>query len=198
LKITILDGALDSSPRFWSNYMRELVGVLEENGSTVAHIPLKDRIIDHCTGCFKCWVQAPGVCIITDDSQAVNRKIINSDFVLWASPMVMGFASFMLKKTIDRMIPLVHPYLVFEGGEIHHLARYKKYPLFGLLLQPEKHDCVENIVVTQRIFARTARNIKSRLAFAFTTDAPASETAQRIINAENERFHSPPISAINR
>ncbi len=39
-----------------------------------------------------------------------------------------------------------------------------------------------------QIFARTALNIKSRLAFAVTTEEPVQKTAARIENLENERY----------
>ena len=46
----------------------------------------------------------------------------------WASRRAL------LKRAADQMIPLVHPYIVIEGGEMHHRARYERYPLMGLLL----------------------------------------------------------------
>ena len=115
--------------------------------------------------------------------------MINSDFVLFASPLVMGFPTSILKKKMDRMIPLIHPYLQIVRGETHHLPRYGHYPLFGLLLQPESADTEENISIVSQIFARTALNIKSRLAFAVTTEEPIRKTTARIENLENERYN---------
>jgi len=44
-----------------------------------------------------------------------------------------------------------------------------------------------------QIFARTALNIKSRLAFAVTTEEPLQKTTARIENLENEHFNPNPI-----
>ena len=133
MKIVILDGALENTPKNWSEYLSGLTAALKGNDHQVNHFLLKDQDIHHCTGCFKCWVQTPGMCVFDDDSREINRAVINSDFVLFASPLVMGFSTSVLKKKMDRMIPLVHPYLDIVEGEIHHLPRYDRYPLFGLL-----------------------------------------------------------------
>ena len=188
MKIVILDGALENTPKNWEAYLSGLIATLKRNNHQVNHFLLKDNDIHHCEGCFKCWVQTPGKCEFDDDSRVINRAISNSDFVLFASPLVMGFPTSILKKKMDRMIPLVHPYSEIVQGEMHHIHRYEKYPLFGLLLQPESADTEENISIVSQIFARTALNIKSRLTFSVTTEEPTQKTAALIENLENERY----------
>ena len=111
MNITILDGALANTPASWKKYLTSLVVLLEKKDHSVNHVKLIEKKLSHCTGCFKCWVQTPGICTILDDNQEINRTIINSAFVLFASPLVLGFPTAILKKKMDRMIPLVHPYL---------------------------------------------------------------------------------------
>ena len=188
MKIVILDGALENTPQNWNAYLSDLVLTLRKKDHQVNHFILKDNDIHHCAGCFKCWVQTPGMCVFDDDSREINRVIINSDFVLFASPLVMGFPTSVLKKKMDRMIPLVHPYSEIVLGETHHIHRYVKSPLFGLLLQPESADTKENIPIVSQVFARTALNIKSRLAFTVTTEESVRKTAARIENLENEHY----------
>ena len=147
MKIVILDGASENTPKKWEAYLRGLIATLKRNNHQVNHFLLKDDDIHHCEGCFKCWVQTPGKCEFDDDSREINRAMINSDFVLFASPLVMGFPSSMLKKKMDRTIPLIHPYFSVVNGEMHHLSRYDRYPIFGLLLQPEITDSEENISI---------------------------------------------------
>ena len=193
MKITILDGALTSTPGSWKTYLHGLNTALETNGHTVNHIKLIEKDLSHCTGCFECWVQTPGICTIVDDNQEINRTIINSDLVLFASPLVMGFVTSALKKKMDRMIPLVHPYLMVEHGELHHLPRYQKYPLFNLLVQPEKADGGDTLAIVTQLFSRTARNIKSRLAFSATTAEPIQKIVERIENSDQENYRFEPI-----
>ena len=183
MKITILDGQNTKENAAWVAYMRDLVGQLQNKGHAVQHIVLMDKNIHTCTGCFGCWVKTPGMCVIADDSQEINRAMIQSDFVLWASPLSMGFPSTYLKTKMDRSIPLVHPYFEVVNDEAHHLPRYEKYPVFGLLLQPGEQDDAENVDIVSQIFTRTALNIKSWLAFADTTDLDVKALAAKIENA---------------
>jgi len=88
-----------------------------------------------------------------------------------------------LKRATDQMIPLIHPYFVMEHGEVHHLARYKKYPLFGLLLGPESDTDAEDIEITTAMWKRLARNLKSRLVFTAVAERPAQEVAYELIAA---------------
>jgi multimeric flavodoxin WrbA len=198
MKVTILDGQDSKENTTWVSYMQVLVAQLQNKGHDVQHIVLMDKNIHTCTGCFGCWVKTPGTCVIADDSQAINREVIHSDFVLWASPLVMGFPSALLKTKMDRSIPLVHPYFEVVNDEAHHLARYEKYPVFGLLLQPGKQDDAETVEIVSQIFVRTALNIKSWLAFAETTDLGVKEVAEKIENARQLKVVSqhPPKPAM--
>ncbi len=194
MKIVILDGKTNSPDRSWGDYLAKLVEMLTRNEHEVSHFILKDMTIRHCTGCFGCWVKTPGLCVIKDDMDEINRQAIHADFVLWASPLVLGFPSYYLKRTMDRSIPLVHPYITAVNGEAHHLARYDRYPVFGLLVQPGAHDDQAQIDIVGRIFARTALNIKSKLVFNETTDLPAVELADRIVSNRDLEFQPGPAT----
>ena len=74
------------------------------------------------------------------------------------------------------MIPLAHPYIEIEGGEMHHMRRYERYPQIGLLLSPGADTDAEDIEITRTMWARMARNLKS--ALAFTTIAPATSAKE--------------------
>lgn len=180
MKIVILDGQTQLENKRWDEYISTLVERLNQNKHQVAHFILKDMNIHHCSGCFGCWVKTPGQCVHKDDANEIARQVIQADFVLWASPLVLGFPSFHLKRIMDRSIPLVHPYFEVVEGEAHHLARYKKYPVFGLLMKPGESDDAEQLDLVKRIFARTALNIKSKLAFAETTDLPADVLVEKM------------------
>ena len=95
----------------------------------------------------------------------------------------MGFTTALLKRAADQMLPLIHPYFVIEGGEMHHRARYNRYPLMGLLLGPgpDTHD--EDIAITERMWSRMARNMKSRLVFTAVADRVPEEVAHDLAAA---------------
>ncbi len=180
MNVTILNGNPHADNLQFEEYLKRLHAELEKGGSHVAALTLREMKIRHCTGCWGCWVKTPGECLAKDDSADVCRAVINADWVIFASPMVMGFPSTLLKKTVDKLIPLVHPYIVVEGGEAHHQARYPSYPAFGLLLEREPSGDEEDIAITSTIFSRTARNIKSSLKFTRLTNQPVAEVAHEI------------------
>jgi multimeric flavodoxin WrbA len=128
-------------------------------------------------------VKTPGECVKRDDSALVCRAAIESDLLLFASPMKMGFTSALLKRATDQMIPLISPYFVIEGGEVHHLQRYAKRPLYGLLLGAESDTDAEDIEITTAMWSRLARNLDTRLVFTAIAERSAEEVAHELIAA---------------
>ncbi|RAK05265.1 NADPH-dependent FMN reductase [Halanaerobium saccharolyticum] len=94
----------------------------------VEEILLKEKEIADCLGLFKCWVKTPGICIIDDYGRKTAAKLINSELVVFLTPVTFGSYSYQLKKALDRMIPLISPYFKKIEGEFHHRKRYSKYP----------------------------------------------------------------------
>ncbi|MGO8759144.1 MAG: NAD(P)H-dependent oxidoreductase [Terracidiphilus sp.] len=179
MRITILNGEPDAASAF-DAYQCALTCRLHALGHTVEKLDLRALDLKGCTGCFNCWIKTPGECSKSDDSATVRRAVMNCDLVLLAAPITMGFTTALLKRAADQMIPLIHPYFVVEGGELHHRARYARYPKFGLLLcaTPDTDD--EDIEIATAMWRRMARNMKSRLAFATVVDRPAEEVANEI------------------
>jgi multimeric flavodoxin WrbA len=105
----LLKRCVGKSPNFFNKYLKDLALSLQKEGNTVNHFQLSNMKLSHCIGCFKCWVQASGQCATADEIQEISRTTINSNVVLLASLLVMGFVTALRKKNMDRMIPLVHP-----------------------------------------------------------------------------------------
>ena len=185
MRITILNGNPDASNTAFDDYLERLSGVLVSDQHEVTVLELREMDIKYCTGCFGCWVKTPGECVVADDSHDVCRAVINANFALWASPVIMGFYSALLKKVTDKFIPLVQPYIVVDQYEAHHLARYDKYPLVGLLF--DKGDDADNkdIEIISDIHGRTALNFKSKLSFTKLTLDSVEEVAREITDAVN-------------
>lgn len=183
MKITILNGSPAEENSVLDDYLHKLHNIIIANGKVCEILTLRDLKADFCTGCWSCWVKTPGLCIFDDDSHIVCRAVINADFVLFASPVIMGFYSAVLKKFMDKMIPLVHPYVTVHRGEAHHRHRYapRDYPLGGLLLEKTPGTDDEDIAIIQAVHARTMLNLKSRNVFTMLTDQPAEEVADAIL-----------------
>ena len=179
MRITILNGEPDPSSVF-QEYLRDFAGHLASLRHRVTSLELRRLDLKGCSGCWSCWVKTPGECAKRDDSALVCRAVLDSDRIVLASPMLMGFTSELLKRATDQMIPLVHPYFILDGDEIHHRARYPSYPDFGLLLSAGPDADAEDLEITKAIWSRTARNLKFRVAFLAVADRPPRELANEI------------------
>jgi len=180
MKITILNG--NPQDRAFDAYIKQTQALLKEKGNQVNHILLRELPLKYCTGCWGCWVKTPGKCQSDSASQEMDEAIINSDFLLWAAPLKMGYPAELLKMAMDKHLPLIHPYMVVDQFEAHHQKRYTKYPRIGLLIEKElSTDALDLKIVTQ-LFQRTALNFKSRLYFSLTNETPAIELAGRIMD----------------
>jgi len=181
--VTILNGnPTDGAPRL-DAYIAALGTALDSAGCTTDILTLRDLNAGYCTGCWACWVKTPGRCIFKDDSHLVCQSVIRSDFVVFASPIIMGYVSAVLKKFMDKMIPLVHPYITVDQAEAHHRHRYAPgdYPLGGLLLEKTAGSDDEDIEIIHAIHARTMLNLKTENAFTLLTEQPIEEVVNAIL-----------------
>ena len=179
MRITILNGEPDASSAF-DAYIRDYARQLEVNGHDVTRLDIRDLDLKGCSGCWGCWVKTPGECVKRDESARICRSMISSDLTVFASPVHMGFTSSLLKRAADQMIPLVHPFILIEYGEMHHRRRYARYPLMGLLLAPTDDTDAEDLEITEHMWARMARNMKTSLAFTTIATTTAKEAADEL------------------
>jgi multimeric flavodoxin WrbA len=186
MNIVILNGNPDGGPEggapAFDRYLEDLGQNLEGRGHTVQIMTLRDLAARYCTGCWGCWVKTPGQCIFEDDSHTVSRAVINSDFLLFASPVMMGYLSALMKKYMDKLIQLIHPYITVVQAEAHHKPRYDRedYPVGALLLEKTPGTDDEDIDIITAIHERTMLNFQSRHAFTMLTSQPVEEVAHAI------------------
>ncbi len=179
MKILILNGNPDQENEDFDHYLTGLSKTLQRDRNEVEIVMLRDKRIISCSGCWNCWVKTPGRCSVSDDTDSIRMKYIQSEMVIFASPLIMGFISAIMKKTMDKLIPLLHPYITLVNNECHHKSRYEKYPLIGLIYQDiEKDD--EYLQITESIFRRFALNFKTDLAFNFSIKKQVLEVINEI------------------
>ena len=70
-------------------------------GHNVTKITLAGKDIKFCRGCLIC--QNIGHCSIPDDANAIMEKVLESDVVVWATPIYYYEMSGQMKTLIDRM-----------------------------------------------------------------------------------------------
>ena len=177
MKILVLNGNPNPKRDMFEQYLDDLNAELTTLGHEPQRIDLKSRTIAHCIGCYSCWLKNPGVCINDDDMPSILRAFLKSDIVVYASPLLMGFMSSLLKTAQERMLPLMHPYLFVKDDRCQHIPRYGKYPAIVTLLEkqhPDEGPCIE--IMDQVI--RGARTRK--VIFTRSTDTSAKELAHEI------------------
>jgi len=180
MKVTILNGNSHASNDVLDNYLKKLSDALISDNHVVTIFNLREMDVKYCTGCFGCWLETPGECVEKDDSRHISREYINSDFVLFASPIIMGFTSALLRKAQEKLLPLLLPYFELDQNEIRHSSRYEKYPRVGLLLEKGKDTNEEDIKIISDIYERTAFNSKTSFCFTKLTSDPVEKVASEI------------------
>lgn len=165
MQVLILNG---TPAKGYSEFRRKLFAYKVQLNTLhqVDQIDLHDKNLGYCQGCFNCWWKTPGECTIRDDIDAISSAVMNAERVIFASPLIHGFPSHLIKMLQDRLLPLLMPYIQLIGGECHHERRYNKYPTLELFFGREMHTEVEDIHIVRDIYDRLAINFHSKVVQA--------------------------------
>jgi len=94
---------VSGSPRRNGNtelLIREFLRGAETSGNDTELFILSELKISPCTSCGSC--QKDGHCVIDDDMQLMYNKLLEADYIVFASPIYFGGVSAQLKSFIDR------------------------------------------------------------------------------------------------
>lgn len=171
----ILNG--NPEPSGFDDYLTCFQAEMIGRGATVERIDLRDLDFRFCTGCWSCWWATPGLCAHKDDMAGLYPKMVEADLVVWASPLILGTVSALLKKAQDRFIPLAHPYIKVVEGECHHRHRYQKNADIGLIVGPTADDDEEDLRIAREFFRRFSLNSRTAFRLFATTATPVKEAA---------------------
>ena len=123
MKTLILDGSHENDPQ-----AAALHAALQKHLPDAETINLREQKIGSCAGDFFCWVRSPGMCNIDDDNRLIAAKIVQSDLIVYLTPVIFGGYSSELKRMVDHQIQNISPFFASINGEIHHKPRYQRYP----------------------------------------------------------------------
>jgi multimeric flavodoxin WrbA len=166
MKILILNGNNSPNNSEFNNYLNSLSDKLISDNQKVNYFTLKDLNIKNCLGCWDCFIKTPGGCPIKDDFTEIYKLYVNSDFVLFASPITMGFITSTLKRVMDRFTLLNKiPDLRFDNDEFHNKPRYQKRPKWGLILEQSQNSDIEDVEIISSTFPRMAMNSNAKFCF---------------------------------
>jgi multimeric flavodoxin WrbA len=160
-KICILDGR--NNPQ--ENFNRDVAQLIS---SKPAHVQverfiLNDLNISYCVGCWDCWLKTPGICRLRDEHAIVLESVIKAGDVIFVSEESVGFINATLKKTMDRLIPTVLPYIRIHYKESHHYPRYEKSANMHVVLIKKDSTTKDDINLVKDYFHRVSLNFNSEV-----------------------------------
>jgi putative NADPH-quinone reductase len=109
--------ALNGSPRTHGNSTYMLQHFMEgarQNTTSLNEIRTHELNLKNCQGCLRCNILK--LCSISDDDwQELSREILESDVLVFASPIYFHYLPASLKKVIDRFRSFVHVQITETG-----------------------------------------------------------------------------------
>ncbi len=160
MKAMILNGAPKGQPAL-DSAAALLEKELTSRGWETLTFPLRDLSITACRGCFKCWMETPGLCHMDDDANVLTHGLAQSGLLVFLTPVSFGGYGSLLKTAMERTIlPCLLPFMTRRNGETHHPLRYGRgISLIGVGHLPEKNAVEEEIF--RNLVGANARNLDS-------------------------------------
>lgn len=123
MKVLVLNG----SPKKKSDTFRLtdafLKGLNRSGEHEINIVPVIEKEIAPCRGCFGCWQRSDGHCVIPDDQNDILDLYRGADVILWSFPLYCYGMPSHLKAVLDRTIPLLKMNMVQEAdGSVRHEA----------------------------------------------------------------------------
>lgn len=110
---------ISSSPRKGGNsekLVQEFERGAKEAGHEVETIYLREHPVAPCIGCYAC--QKTGHCVQKDEGEAIVRKMLAADVIVFATPVYFYGPSAQIKALIDRSV-VVYP--TITGKDYYYL-----------------------------------------------------------------------------
>lgn len=164
MKTLILDGS-HASDALSGRVVANLEASLNARGWNAQTIVLREQKIGNCAGDFFCWVKSPGVCNTDDDNRIIAQQIIQSDLVVYLTPVTFGGFSSALKRMVDHQIQNISPFFATVQGETHHQTRYNRYPNVIIIGWMDTAD-VQTEAIFRHLVQRMSINMNSKTTVA--------------------------------
>jgi len=129
MKVTVFNGSPRGRKSNSHLIVKSLLEGANEAGAQTEEVFLIEQDIRYCLGCFNCWGESPGQCVLKDDMAGMLGRYIDSDYVGLATPVYGMYMSGLLKNFTDRLLPLATPYIrKNKDGTFYHDHRGKQLP----------------------------------------------------------------------
>ena len=119
--------AINSSPNMDEGNTAVILGFftegMKEAGAEVETLYTKKLKIKPCQGELHCWLKTPGKCFQKDDMEWILPKLDEANIWVLGTPLYVDGMSGPMKNFIDRIIPLVEPFIELRDGHCRHPQR---------------------------------------------------------------------------
>ncbi len=123
MKILVLNGSPKKKSDTFRMTERFLKGMERHEQQEVRIVNVIEKKIAPCRGCFGCWQQMEGHCLIDDDQNEILDLYRSADLIIWSFPLYCYGMPSHLKAVLDRTIPLVKMKMrMEEDGTVRHEA----------------------------------------------------------------------------
>lgn len=164
MKVTVFNGSPRGRKSNSHHIVEPLLEGAREAGAQTEEIFLVEKDIKHCRGCFSCWGETPGRCIISDDMGELLNLFLESHYAGMATPVYGMYMTGLLKIFMDRFLPLAMPHIKKnEDGSFYHEGRVKRFPEQFFIANsgfPGEHnfDILKSIIGAQNFVLEIYRN----------------------------------------
>jgi multimeric flavodoxin WrbA/putative sterol carrier protein len=147
--------------------LTSLVKGMREAGAEVEVVNLRQKKINYCIGCYTCWTKTPGVCVHKDDmALELFPKWLESDIVVYATPLFHFTVNAQMKAFIERTLPVLLPYLDrknFNEGTIHPLrSKHPAHVFVSVAGFPDK-SVFDALSYWAKFLSRRANNLLAEI-----------------------------------
>lgn len=129
MKIFAVNGSEKGNRGVTYDLYRHFIKAMEEAGASINSIDLRRQNIESCRACMNCWNITPGKCVINDDMSSFIKEICQADLLVLESPVYLNSASSLLKRFIERCMPMNNRnFRVDDEGHFQHCTNFKIPP----------------------------------------------------------------------
>lgn len=101
-----------------TQYLTDLfIQGLKQGQAQIHEVDLTTHRINHCHGCYTCWLVTPGKCVHKDDMALIMNTLTTCDSVVFSSPLYIYNISGYLKVFLDRLLPFMKNQHLTAGPE---------------------------------------------------------------------------------
>lgn len=158
---------ISGSPRSDGNtelLIREFLRGAKANGYETELFILSKLRISPCTSCDSC--KKDGECIIDDDMQLMYKKLLEADFIVFASPVYFGGVSAQLKAFIDRCQSLWSRKYILKKELVNPAGRNRSGYFISTAGSVDFNKVFEGAVIVIKVIFKTLDiNYKGELLF---------------------------------